>query len=49
MVDKNNQQWLNHVWDYTMQFKLKEFDYYDNTIKMLNMIIITGNYWSPGN
>jgi endo-1,4-beta-D-glucanase Y len=46
MVDKNNQQWLNHVWDYTMHFKLKDFDYYDNTIKLLNMIIISGNYWS---
>jgi endo-1,4-beta-D-glucanase Y len=49
MVDQNNQQWLNHVWDYTMQFKLKDFDYYDNTIKMLNLIIISGNYWAPEN
>lgn len=48
MVDQNNQQWLNHVWDYTMQFKLKDFDYYDNTIKMLNLIIISENYWAPG-
>jgi endo-1,4-beta-D-glucanase Y len=47
MVDKSNRQWLNHVWDYTMQFKMKDFDYYDNTIKLLNMIIISGNYWSP--
>jgi len=49
MVDKSNQQWLNHVWDYTMQFKMKDFDYYDNTIKLLNMIIVSENYWSPGN
>src|SRR6202012_110911 len=47
MLDKHNQQWLNKVWDYTLQFKLKDFDYYDNTIKMLNMIIVSGNYWSP--
>lgn len=47
MVDKQNQQWLNKVWDYSMQFKLKDFDYYDNTIKLLNMIIISGNYWKP--
>jgi len=47
IVDKNNQQWLNSIWDYTVQFKLKDFDYYDNTIKMLNMIIISGNYWKP--
>jgi len=47
MVDKSNQQWLNHVWDYTLQFKMKDFDYYDNTIKLMDMIIISGNYWSP--
>jgi len=47
MVDKSNQQWLDKVWDYSLEFKLKDFDYYDNTIKMLNMIIISGNYWKP--
>jgi len=47
MVDQKNQQWLNNVWDYTMQFKLKDFDYYDNTVKMLNLIIVSGNYWMP--
>jgi endoglucanase len=45
MVDKDNQQWLNKLWDYTVQFKMKDFDYYDNTIKLLNIIIISGNYW----
>ena len=47
MVDQKNQQWLNKVWDYTGKFKMKDFDYYDNTIKMLNLIIISGNYWAP--
>ncbi|SCW73788.1 glycosyl hydrolase family 8 [Mucilaginibacter sp. NFR10] len=45
MVDKSNQQWLNKVWDYLVAFKLKDYDYYDNTIKMLDMIIVSGNYW----
>lgn len=49
MVDKNNQEWLNHVWNYAMQFKIKDFDYYDNTIKLLNIIILSGNYWLPKN
>jgi len=48
MVDQKNQAWLNHIWDYTMGFKMKDFDYYDNTIKLLNMIIISGNYWEVG-
>ncbi|MEO3408393.1 glycosyl hydrolase family 8 [Mucilaginibacter sp. CAU 1740] len=45
MVDKGNQQWLNKLWDYQVAFKLKDYDYYDNSIKMLNMIIVSGNYW----
>jgi endo-1,4-beta-D-glucanase Y len=45
MTDKKNQQWLNDVWDYLINFKLKDYDYYDNSIKLLNMIIMSGNYW----
>ncbi len=47
IVDQKNQVWLNKVWDYLTAFKLKNFDYYDNTIKLLDMIIISGNYWEP--
>jgi endoglucanase len=46
MVDKKNQLWLNKIWDYLVEFKLKDFDYYDNTIKLMDMIIISGNYWA---
>ncbi|MDO3626516.1 glycosyl hydrolase family 8 [Mucilaginibacter sp. BT774] len=45
MTDKKNQQWLNDTWDYLVNFKLKDYDYYDNSIKLLNMIILSGNYW----
>lgn len=48
MVDKRNQQWLNDVWDYLTNFKLKDYDYYDNSIKLLDMIILSGNYWEGG-
>jgi len=44
-VDQNNQQWLNKLWDYLVAFKLKDYDYYDNSIKILDMIIVSGNYW----
>ncbi|MDR6940740.1 glycosyl hydrolase family 8 [Mucilaginibacter pocheonensis] len=47
MIDKSNQQWLNKLWDYLVAFKLKDYDYYDNSIKMLDMIIVSGNYWRP--
>jgi len=45
MVDKKNQAWLNKVWDYLVAFKLKDYDYYDNSIKLMDMIIVSGNYW----
>jgi endo-1,4-beta-D-glucanase Y len=45
MTDSKNQQWLNSVYYYLLHFKLKDYDYYDNSIKMMDMIIISGNYW----
>jgi hypothetical protein len=47
MVDGKNQAWLNHLWVYLTAFKLKDYDYYDNSIKLLDMIILSGNYWPP--
>jgi endo-1,4-beta-D-glucanase Y len=47
MVDSKNQRWLNQTWEYLLHFKLNDYDYYDNTIKLMDMIIISGNYWKP--
>lgn len=47
MINAENQPWLNKCWDYLVHFPLHEFDYYDNSIKMINMIILSGNYWVP--
>jgi len=47
MVDAKNQTWLNKMWDYIFSFNLDQFDYYDNTLKMLELIILSGNYWVP--
>ncbi len=47
MIDANNQQWLNKLWDYVLSFNTNQFDYYDNTIKMISIIILSGNYWAP--
>ncbi|MBS1917510.1 MAG: hypothetical protein JST87_14650 [Bacteroidetes bacterium] len=52
MVDKKNQSWLNNLWDCIVKLpvassnKNLEYGYFENTIKMLTMIIISGNYWS---
>ena len=47
MASPDNQEWLNKLWDYVTRFKLKDFDYYDNSIKMIDLIILSGNYWAP--
>jgi endoglucanase len=47
MTDKKNQEWLNRLWNYIIGFDIDQYDYYDNSIKMLELIILSGNYWSP--
>jgi len=47
MIDPKNQNWLNKLWDYIVGFDLDQYDYYDNTIKMIDLVILSGNYWSP--
>jgi glycosyl hydrolase family 8 len=47
MASPDNQDWLNRLWDYVTNFKMKDFDYYDNSIKMIDLIILSGNYWAP--
>ena len=47
MVNPVHQPWLNRLWDYIVSFGPGEFDYYDNSIKMIAMLLLSGNYWSP--
>jgi glycosyl hydrolase family 8 len=49
MTDRSpgGQAWLNKLWDYTIRFRLRSFDYYDNSIKMIGLIVLSGNYWAP--
>ena len=56
MVDSANQKWLNSLYHYITKFKIdpehheedkQRFDYYNNSIKMLTLIILSGNYWKP--
>jgi endo-1,4-beta-D-glucanase Y len=47
MVDSENQAWLNKLWTYIQGFDIDQFEYYDNTIKLISMIIFSGNYWTP--
>jgi endo-1,4-beta-D-glucanase Y len=48
MMDPENQEWLNDLWDFiTKEFEFDDYKYYDNTLKMLSLLILSGNYWTP--
>ena len=48
MLDVTNQTWLNNLYEELItNNNLDEGDYYSNTIKLLSMITISGNYWVP--
>jgi endo-1,4-beta-D-glucanase Y len=45
MIDANNQDWLNKCWTYSISQPTNSNAYYDNCIRMLSMIIVSGNWW----
>jgi endo-1,4-beta-D-glucanase Y len=44
-IDAGNQAWLDKVWTVTNQSPLDT--YYGDTIRMLTMVAISGNWWKP--
>ena len=48
MVNASNQPWLNKLWtNLTTTTLLQEGSYFGNTIKMIDLIVLSGNWWSP--
>lgn len=47
MADMNNQAWLNDIWDLTVATPLEAEGYFENTLKLLSMIVMSGNWWTP--
>jgi len=48
MLDTTNQTWLNDLYkELLTNNNIIDGDYYSNTIKLLSMITISGNYWVP--
>ncbi len=45
MVDANNQAWLNSLWNLVLSQPLD--GYYEDTLKLLAMLVMSGNWWSP--
>lgn len=47
MIDKTNQEWLNKLWDYNADHKTEDEVYFSNNVRLLSMIVVSGNWWSP--
>ncbi len=46
MVDGQNQAWLDALWN-TTRDSSAEGSYYEDTLSVLAMIVMSGNWWSP--
>lgn len=47
MVDAGNQAWLNDIWDLVVATPITTDGYYENTLKLLAMVVMSGNFWAP--
>jgi len=47
MVHSSNQAWLNSIWDLMLATPIEAEGYYENTLKLLSMIVMSGNWWAP--
>ena len=47
MCDAAHQDWLNALWDHVVATDSPDDRYYARTLKMLCLIAMSGNWWSP--
>ena len=47
MLDTTKQEWLNKLYDKVLSSETSENGYYGNTLKMLSMLVISGNFRNP--
>ncbi|MDX2170591.1 MAG: glycosyl hydrolase family 8 [Deltaproteobacteria bacterium] len=47
MTDASNQAWLNAIWDLVAVTPIEDEGYYENTLKLLGMLVMSGNWWTP--
>lgn len=47
MTDATNQAWLNGIWDLVVATPPDAEGYYENTLKLLGMIVMSGSWWTP--
>jgi hypothetical protein len=47
MHSAQNQTFVNRAWDRLIAFGAPDGDYYGDNLKLLSLIVLSGNYWSP--
>ncbi|MBF0171003.1 MAG: beta-glucanase [Nitrospinae bacterium] len=47
MVDPTGQVWLDALWGTLATFPVAERHYYENTLHLLALIVLSGNWWTP--
>jgi endo-1,4-beta-D-glucanase Y len=45
IVDAENQKWVDGIWAHLADAQIE--DYYGDTIRLISMIVISGNWWAP--
>jgi len=45
MLDPGGAHWLDEVYDAVRQ---EQQDYWEDTVALLCLLVMTGNFWSPG-
>jgi endo-1,4-beta-D-glucanase Y len=47
MIGNDNNIWLDKLYSFFLQIDSSDFRYYNNTLKMLTFLMVSGNFWSP--
>jgi endo-1,4-beta-D-glucanase Y len=45
LVDASNQKWVDGIWAHLADAQVE--DYYGDTIRLISMIVMSGNWWTP--
>ena len=47
MLDPTKQNWLDNLYSEILSADISDGGYFGNTLKLLSLITVTGNYWTP--
>jgi endo-1,4-beta-D-glucanase Y len=47
MINATNQTWLNALWTYVSNYPVEEANYFANTLRLLSLLVVSGNWWTP--